>query len=55
MPRYTHTVRDEVRCAYNCARWLAGRREMLEWWSDYRDNAEAGNKVKLTLVNGGAA
>jgi len=55
LPRYTHTDRDEVRSAYNSARWLAGRREMLEWWSDYCDNAGAGNKVKLTLVNGGRA
>ncbi|MGV1776753.1 hypothetical protein ACQZ6H_17650 [Agrobacterium fabrum] len=50
-----HTHRDEVRSACISVRWLAGRREMLEWWSDYLDNAEAGNKVNLTVVHGEAA
>ena len=50
-----HTDRDEVRSAYNSARWLSGRRKMLEWWSNYLDKAEAGNKATLTVVQGGAA
>lgn len=50
-----HTHRDEVRSACISVRWLAGRREMLEWGSDYLDNAEAGNKVNLTVVHGEAA
>ena len=28
-------VDDEVRGAYNAAEWLTGRREMMQWWSDY--------------------
>lgn len=28
-------VDNEVRGAYNSAEWLKGRREMMEWWSNY--------------------
>ncbi len=41
-----HTDRDEVRAAYNSARWLPRRRKMLQWWSNYLDKVEAGNEVK---------
>lgn len=40
-----HTDGDSVRSAYNAAEWLADRREMLCWWSDYLDAAEYGRKV----------
>ncbi|MDX3928992.1 MAG: integrase arm-type DNA-binding domain-containing protein [Shinella sp.] len=50
-----HTDRDEVRSAYNSARWLPGRRKMLAWWSDYLDMVEAGKEPKLTAVQGEAA
>ncbi len=40
-----HTDGDSVRSAYNAAEWLADRRGMLVWWSDYLDAAEHGRKV----------
>lgn len=40
-----HTDGDSVRSAYNAAEWLADRRAMLAWWSDYLDAAEHGRKV----------
>lgn len=40
-----HTDGDSVRSAYNAAEWLADRRAMLGWWSDYLDAAEHGRKV----------
>ena len=30
-----HTERNGVRAAYNAAEWLADRRSMMRWWSDY--------------------
>lgn len=32
-----HIERNDVRAAYNAAEWMDGRREMLDWWSDYLD------------------
>ena len=37
---------DDVRGAYNAAEWLAGRREMLRWWSDYLSAA-----IQSTMVD----
>jgi integrase len=34
-----HAERSEVRAAYNSAEWLADRRVMLTWWSNYLDAA----------------
>ena len=34
-----HTEDDKVRAAYNAAKYLPKRREMLQWWSDYLDRA----------------
>jgi len=34
-----HTERNGVRAAYNAAEWLKDRRTMLQWWSDYLDEA----------------
>lgn len=50
-----HTDRDEVRSAYNSARWLSGRRKMLEWWSNFLDRVEAGKEKKLSAVQDEAA
>ena len=30
-----HAERDDVRAAYNAAEWLANRRQMMVWWSDF--------------------
>lgn len=40
-----HSDRDGVRSAYNAAEWLADRRAMLGWWSDFLDSCEHGRKV----------
>lgn len=36
-----HVEENQVRRAYNSAEWLAGRREMLVWWSDHLDQQRA--------------
>lgn len=40
-----HAEKDEVRAAYNRAQYLAERRQMLEWWSDYLIATEQGAKI----------
>ena len=30
-----HVSKDRIRGIYNSAEWLAGRREMMNWWSSY--------------------
>lgn len=40
-----HDERDEVRGAYNSAQYLAGRRGMLQWWSDWLDQVKASGRV----------
>lgn len=30
-----HVSKDRIRGAYNAAEWLAPRKEMMAWWSDY--------------------
>lgn len=40
-----HDERDEVRASYNAAQYLAGRRTMLQWWSDWLDEAKATGRV----------
>ena len=32
-----HVEENKIRGAYNSAEWLAGRREMMTWWSNYLD------------------
>ena len=43
-------VQRGVRAAYNSARYLTQRRDMMHWWSDYLDEAErkglSGNHAK---------
>ena len=34
-----HVEGNDVRGAYNSAEWLPGRREIMQWWSDYLDAA----------------
>jgi len=33
-----HVERDSVRAAYNAARKLKQRAELLQWWADYVDS-----------------
>lgn len=40
-----HADRDDVRSAYNSAKWLPDRRRMLEWWSNYLDAREVGREA----------
>ena len=40
-----HAERNEVRAAYNAAEWLADRRYMLTWWSEYLDAVASGRMV----------
>jgi integrase len=39
-----HCERNQVRAAYNHAQYLPHRREMMQWWADYLDKAEALNR-----------
>ena len=36
-----HSERNSVRAAYNHAQYLPERREMMQWWADYLDEAAA--------------
>ena len=40
-----HAERNKVRAAYNKAQHLSERREMMQWWGDYLDEAMSNNKV----------
>lgn len=40
-----HKEKDAVRAAYNAARLLPQRRELLQWWADLSDEARQGGKV----------
>ena len=41
-------IQRGVRAAYNSARYLNQRREMMRWWSDYLDKAELDGLRKRT-------
>lgn len=43
----SHVQGDAVRAAYNRTTWLEQRAKLMQWWSDYLDNARAGNVVTL--------
>ena len=50
-----HTGKNEVRNAYNRTDYLNRRKPLMQWWSEYIDNASTGNmsltgKKGLTLV-----
>ncbi|WP_299984907.1 tyrosine-type recombinase/integrase [uncultured Ruegeria sp.] len=36
-----HVQSNKVRAAYNAAQYIDGRVEMMRWWADWLDNAEA--------------
>lgn len=40
-----HAERDNIRAAYNYADYLAERRTMMQWWSDYLEKLKAKNTV----------
>ena len=44
-----HVERDQVRAAYNRAQWLEQRAKLMQWWSDYLDNARRGNVVQMPV------
>lgn len=42
-----HKIGNEVSRAYNRARYLQERRELMQWWSDYLDEQKANYIMKL--------
>ena len=40
-----HGEPDKIRAAYNDAKLIDERRELLQWWADVSDNAKAGGEV----------
>ena len=40
-----HCEQNEVRGSYNRAKYLPARKKMMQYWSDYLANIEAGEKV----------
>ncbi|EPR3506144.1 tyrosine-type recombinase/integrase [Serratia marcescens] len=40
-----HVDKNSIRGTYNHAKYLDGRREMLQWYADYMDNLEHGGNV----------
>jgi integrase len=49
-----HKERNEVRDAYNAAKYLPERRKMMQWWADYLDKLAAGAEI-IPLKKGGKA
>lgn len=43
-----HEPKDKVRRAYNAAQLLPERKRMLEWWSDYIENAAKKSDTDLS-------
>ena len=41
-----HQDKNSVRSAYNHAEYLERRRTMMQWWSDYIENAGSGKKLQ---------
>ena len=39
-----HSVGNAVSQAYNRAKYLEERKELMQWWSDYLDNLKQGGK-----------
>jgi integrase len=37
-----HGERDKVRAAYNYAKYLSARKEMMQWWANYLDELRSG-------------
>ena len=40
-----HAERNKVRAAYNKAQYMAERRELMNWWTDYLQDQRQGAKV----------
>ena len=40
-----HVDKNSIRGTYNHAKYLDGRREMLQWYADYMDNLERDGNV----------
>lgn len=40
-----HMLRNRVSAAYNHAKYLPQRTEIMQWWADYLENAKHGAKV----------
>lgn len=40
-----HVDKNSIRGTYNHAQYLEGRREMLQWYADYMDSLERGDRV----------
>jgi integrase len=40
-----HEEENKVRGAYNRAQYMRGRKSMMDWWSDYLDAAEKGERL----------
>ncbi len=40
-----HAERDSVRAAYNHAKYLPERADMMQWWADYIEKATKGSKI----------
>lgn len=46
-----HCERDQVRAAYNHAQYLPERREMMDWWGNYVENALVNGNGKVIEAN----
>jgi hypothetical protein len=42
-----HMKRNKVSAAYNHAKYLKQRTEMMQWWADYLDAQHANGRMKL--------
>ena len=42
-----HQERNQVSASYNHATYLTQRTKMMQWWSDYLDQQQSGNVLKL--------
>jgi integrase len=50
-----HVQENKVKRAYNHAKWLDQRREMLAWYADYLDELRKGRYIKPHLFKGAAS
>lgn len=49
-----HAERNKVRAAYNKAQYLAERREMMQWWSDFLESMDGKGRVALFNTKNGS-
>jgi integrase len=43
----SHKEKDQTKAAYNHARYIVVRRQMMQWWADYLDGRAAGNVLEF--------